>query len=473
MFSLGSCEDTNDLGIDLPGTVPIDTNYEDFSVVAPIQGFTVKQDSLATTQKNHFIVGRLQDSNTGGLIEAKAFLEVAPSAAASDSLPSQYATQTLVLDSVVMLAAFDRVYGRTTQPVKLSVYELQQPLDDFQPYNSKSELPLGPAIVTDQVVNLNRTIRTKNTGLDSIQGLPIRLPLYDVVRNQTAFGTRLFNKLKGTSTVYLSDQDLRDVWKGMALLPASTGTAIAFNRSPLSQIYVYYHYMVGTAKKNKVFRLLYGDPFSSTAAPRYFTNINYNLSSAGSPFGSLQSGGPAQVAAAASAGVVYAQDGTGLVTKLLIPGLDTLRNRQAKRNLTINRAELIIPVKPYSTLQFAAPSRLYLFEANKDNNRPLIYRNGLTTAERLVQQDGFILPTSDKALAFTFVDAGANTKYYTGLMTTYVQAYAKNQLSGPTPTAFLLSPTVRRTGGDLTLDRAAIDAQNIKLRVYYSNATAR
>jgi hypothetical protein len=467
LFSLGSCEDTsNELGIDLPGTTPISTEYEDFPA-APIQAFTILQDSLATTQKDHFIVGRLQDGNTGGLLEARAFLEVTPNS--SDSLPSQYLSQAPKLDSVVMYAGFDRVYGSAPPSVQMSVYDLGQPLDDFTPYNSNSTLPLGSAIAANVDVRLNRTIRTKYTGLDSVLNLPARIPLSLDTVNPTAFATQLFNKLKSTSTVYLSDQDLRTVWKGIALVSNTTGTALAFNRSPLSQVYVYYHLPItARIKKKKVFRLLFGDPFQRAAAPRYFTNIRYDLSGAGSPFSVLQGAGNGQVPASSSNNVVYAQDGAGLTVKLLIPGLDTLRNRQAKRNLIINRAELIIPLKPYSTAQFSAPPQLFLYEANNTNNRVLTYTSGVTTLERLVQKDGYIAPTAGQEASFVLNNVSATNKYYSGLMTTYVQAYAKNQLATPLPTAFLLSPTLRRAGAPLTLDRAAIDAQNIKLRVYYS-----
>jgi Domain of unknown function (DUF4270) len=471
LFSLSSCEDTNELGIDLPGTAPISTEYEDFPAAA-IQASTILQDSLFTTQKSHFIVGRLRDGNTNALLEAKSFLEIVPSA--SDSLPSQFLSQTPKLDSLVLYASFDRVYGSASSLMRMSVYDLQSSLDDFTPYNSTSSIPLGPAIATDVPLKLNRTIRNKRNTLDSIQGLPLRVPLSADPLNPTAFATRLFNKLTSTSTVFLSDQDLRSVWKGIGLVSATTGTALAFNRSQLTMVYVYYHLPLPlNVKKKKVFRMLIGDPNQAPAAPRYFTNISYDLSQAGAPFDALNAAGTAQVPAASSGGVVYTQDGAGLAAKIVIPGLDTLRNRQAKRNLIINRAELIIPLKPYSTAQFAAPSQLYLYEANNNNNRVFVYTSGVNRIERLVQNEGYLVPTVGQEAAFRLTEVSATNKYYSGLMTSYVQAYAKNQLSGPAPSAFLVSPTLRRTSAPLTLDRAALDAQNIKLRVYYSKATAR
>ncbi|WP_165903828.1 DUF4270 family protein [Hymenobacter gummosus] len=476
LFSLGSCEDTNELGIGLPGTAPISTAYEDFpATVSAIQGSTILQDSLFTTQKSHFIVGKLRDGNTGGQLEARAFLEIAATGSGStaDTLPSQFAAQTPVLDSITMFAAFDRVYGSATTPVQLSVYDLQQPLDDFTTYSSSSSIPFGQPIVLNVPVSLNRTIRNKRNTLDSIQGLPIRIPISKAGAH-TPFAVRLFDKLKTTPGVFLTDRDLQTVWKGIGLVSNTTGTAIAFNRSAVSGVNVFYHINVTpTVTKKKIYRLLFGDPFQQATAPRYFTNINYDLSAAPLPFNVLQGSGAAQVPASSSGGTVYTQDGVGLVAKIIIPGLDTLRNRQAKRNLIINRAELIIPLRPYSTAQFAAPSQLYLYEANNANNRVLKYTSGVNTVDRLVQNEGYLVPTTGQEAAFRLTEVSATNKYYSGLMTGYVQAYAKNQLSGPAPSAFLVSPTLRRPSSPLTLDRAAIDAQNIKLRVYYSNATAR
>ena len=472
LFSLASCEDNaTELGLDLPGTAPISTDFEDFSV----QASTVRKDSLGTTQKDHYLVGRLEDTNTGGLLEAKAYLEVAASGFTNDSLPYQYASQTPVLDSVVLTAGFDRVYGSAATP-RMSVYELTEPLNDFTTYNSTSTIPTGAAIVTDSLVKLNRVIRNKINTMDSLKGLPIRISLSSK-RRPTAFGTRLFNKLLTTNKVYLTDPDLRDVWKGFALVPASTGTVVGFNRSPLSQVNVHYHLtLTGGATKKKIYTILFNDPYQSAAAPRYFTNLRYTLNSPNSPFNVLQNNGLAQVASSASGGIVYAQDGTGLMTKLVIPGLEELKQRQTQGNLVVNRAELIIPVQDYTEGQFMLPAQLYAYEANNTNNRILIYRNGLTELERLIQQNGALTPLANQPLPFLQPEASQNRatgKYYTALLTEYVQAYIKGALPTPSPSAFLLSPTRRRAGGELTLDRAALDAGNIKLRVYYSKTTAR
>ncbi|OON70924.1 DUF4270 family protein [Hymenobacter sp. CRA2] len=477
LFSLGSCEeDVTDLGVNLPGTTPISTTYEDFAAT-PIQASTVLQTGLPTALKDHYIVGRLQDGNTRGQLEAKAFLQLTQLASPTslgDLLPSKYAAQNPRLDSVVLFAGFDQVYGSARDNISISVYNLAQPLDERASYNSASTVPLGQPVRTAIPALINRVIRNKAGNQDSIL-LPLRLPLKKTGTESSPFVDDFFNNfLKTTTSERITDQQLESKWPGIALLPASSGTAIGFNRSPASKI-VFYYRVTPTATDTmtrRTYNLYFNDPGTlGNASPRYFTNINYDLTGAGSPFGVLQGNSTAEVPFINSGGTTYAQEGTGLATKLVIPGLETLRIRQQTENLIINRAELIIPARPYSTGQFSAPAQLYLYELGSDNS-VLTYLNGVTPTERAVQQDGYSVTTAGKEEPFVLRDTSATSKYYTGLMTSYVQAYAKNQLAGPLPAAFLLSPTLRR-GGTLSLNRAALDASNIRLRVYYSKPAAR
>jgi hypothetical protein len=257
------------------------------------------------------------------------------------------------------------------------------------------------------------------------------------------------------------------VWKGLAITPAAgfNGTVVGFNRSANSQVVVYYHTpATGTPpKKLRTYRLFFNSPRGTVDEPRYFTNIRYDLSGANTPFRILHNNKTEQVLASASNNITYAQAGTGLATKLVIPGLETLRTRQRQENLIINRAELIVPVQRGSTAQFAAPAALYIYEAAA-NNRVLKFSDNGTPTERIVQADN--ANPRGSGVAATLRQREENGPYST-LITNYVQAYASSQLSGSAPGALLLSPSLR-TADQLTLDRAAIDASNIRLRVYYS-----
>ena len=164
----------------------------------------------------------------------------------------------------------------------------------------------------------------------------------------------------------------------------------------------------------------------------------------------------------------------------MIPGLADLRNRQ---NVSVNRAELLVPVKPFSNTLFPYPTATYLYEARADNQVLQRARLGHIEVNRLVQAEGFnqqsqsVGPQGQGSQATGLLYAlDATNSYYSILVTSYVQAYLLNQLGGDLPDALLLSPTLvlpqaYQPDNNLTLslNRAALDASNIKLRVYYSN----
>ncbi|UYZ58429.1 DUF4270 domain-containing protein [Hymenobacter latericus] len=477
MFSLGSCEDANELGLDVPGSASVDTKYEDF----PVTASTIWQDSLLTQRRTRFLVGRLTDANTRGTLEARAYLEVQPSFDPNNNpLPSKFAGQNPQLDSIVLTAGFDRVYGSATQPVRLSLYDLDKPLDERTTYNSTSRPALGQAIVENALVSLNRTIRNKANTADSIQ-LPLRILISG--SQPTAFATALFNLMKATTTETLSQQELQRVWRGLAILPGAgtERTVIGFDRSGISQVLVYYRVNTtsGTSPtEQKAYRFNYVNSTGAVADPRFFTNLRYDLSSAGAPFSSLNGNSAAEVPANLLDNTSYAQDGTGLSTKLVIPGLEQLRALQQRENIIINRAELIVPLKAGSNLVYPAPSSLYLYEANA-RNQVLKTNNGLTQSLRFVLGENVNSQGQRLEAQLTRQNTATGvSNNYTALLTTYVQTYVTNQLATPYPAAFILSPTLRRelrgneTSLPLSLDRATIDASNIRLRVYYSKPGA-
>ncbi|WP_162910793.1 DUF4270 family protein [Hymenobacter oligotrophus] len=477
LFSLGSCEDPNELGLDLPGSASVDTKYEDF----PVTASTIHQDSVPTLRRTRFLVGRLTDANTGATLEARAYSEVQPSLnATSDPLPSKFAAQNPRLDSIVLTGGFDRVYGSATQPVRLSLYDLDKPLDERTTYNAASRPALGQAIVENAPVSLNRIIRNKANTADSLQ-LPLRILISGP--QPTAFATSLFDLMKATTTETLSQQELQRVWRGLAIIPGAgtERTVIGFDRSVISQILVYYRVNTtsGTpATEQKIYRFSYVNSSGAVFEPRFFTGIQYDLSGAGAPFSSLNNNRAAEVPASLLNNTSYTQDGTGLATKLLIPGLEQLRALQQRENIIVNRAELIVPLKSGTNLVYPAPTSLYLYEANARNQV-------LKTTTGASQSLRFVLGENANAQGQR-LEAQLNrqstatgpSNNYTTLLTTYVQTYVTNQLPTPYPAAFILSPTLRRelrsneTSLPLSLDRATIDASNIRLRVYYSKPGA-
>ena len=475
LFTAVGCEDANDLGVELPGTAAANTEYRDF----PVAASTVLRDSFETQKATRILVGRVRD-NVLGTTTANAFLnlKIAQSVVAADTLPSAVSKLTGVdpnpqLDSLVVEAAFDAVYGSATTPLRVNVYQLAQPLDDRQTYNSTSSVALGSELGLNVSARLNATAKRRErtnsssstdttTIVVTVPNNTVRLKLHGGGRN-LPLATDVFSLLKGTS---FTQAGLTAVWKGMALQPAADFNTAVVGLLPSSaaRAVFYYHYTnkknTGTLKGRYSIAFGLGSFQSRENAPRYFTQILNELPT-GSPLNRLAgpSGAAQSVAAAETDGKVYMQGGNGFGAKLEIPGLNEL--------------------KQLANLLFPQVTSAYLYEVNTANQS--LQRTLLNNrVERLILREG-VNPTG--AGLSSIVDDQYGTGYYqnaasatlndplntfyTMSITSYVQAYVYDKLGGPTPAAFVLSPFLRNSYG-LDLNRAVLDGNNIKLRVYYS-----
>ncbi|GAA4390248.1 DUF4270 family protein [Hymenobacter koreensis] len=458
LFSLGSCEDPNELGLELPGTTSITTQYRDF----PVTASTILQDSLPTLKRDLWLAGRLRDVNTEATITASSALNLIVS---GDSLPSAFTGATL--DSVVLYAGINKVYGIST-PASFEVRRLTTRLSETAVYNANTAIPAtGAPIALTGPVKLNpvsRQLVAPGSATDTTTRL-VQVPLHMTLSkkvNPNPFFVNVFNELNRGG---FTQQTLNGIWPGFALAPAASmqNTILGFNRTPEAEVFFYFSVTGPGRPRSLRYRLYYGDAAangSGAAAPRYFTHIDYNR--AGGRFAGLNTDADS-VRSDLSNNLVYAQGGTGLAAKLTIPDLNALRGPQG---LIINRAELIVPIRPLSNVQFALPNQLYLFEANK-RNRILQRVVVAEPKERVVQADGQNPRGTDNPGALTVVDIGNGNRAYSMSLTAYLQAYISNQLEGELPSGFILRPTLL-SAGQLSLDRAVLNASDIRLRVYYS-----
>ena len=124
-----------------------------------------------------------------------------------------------------------------------------------------------------------------------------------------------------------------------------------------------------------------------------------------------------------------------------------------------------MPIKPFSNALFANPNQLYAVEVDGNNN--ILQRTtNFIIADRVVQADGQNqLATGAPAIGL-LTGVTTTQSYYSLPITNYLQAYLTDKLDGR-PAALVLAPSIRTSNG-LLLNRAVLDANNIKLRVYYS-----
>jgi hypothetical protein len=493
-------DNASDLGVELPGTTATSTEYRDF----PVTASTVLQDSISTLKANSYLIGRVRD-NALGTTTAKGYFNLKISPSAADTLPANVkgTTPNPQLDSVVLVMPFAAVYGSAASPLRVDVYPLTARLDDQAVYNSASTAAADVAGVLGAGVgarlNGTRTLRQRNDPTSSTDTTTFKLsePNRTVRLKLNATNgllTNVFGLLKSTT---FSQSQLDATWKGLAIQPTSNfnSAVVNFSAGSVSSAVFYYHYnkKVGTG----ILKGTYSIPFGTLAptvygtktnAPRYFTSI---VTEVAAPFNQLQgaSNSARSIPSSATGDVAYMQAGTGFVTKLEIPGLVELKQQAQPQaagsspSIAINRAELQIPIQASSNLLFAAPSNGYLYEANTINE-PLKRILFNSRVESIVLRDGVsqlgigltsIEDTPPQQNSGYYQNAATATRlalsdvnqYYGLLMTGYTQAYVYDKLSGPTPAAFLFSPTLRNSGA-LGLERAALDGKNIRLRVYYS-----
>lgn len=463
------CEKASDLGLELPGTSPITASYLDL----PVTASTVRQQPVETVKADHILVGRVRDSFVG-TTAASGFLNLL--VISSDTVPSTFTA--LRLDSAVISLPFDQIYGSAAQPLRLDLKDLQQPLDERAVYNSASTVATGTSLLTNFEAPLNRnrlvkqriasgnsgdTTTTVTTALVPDRVVRIRMQKYPAT---ATLANSVFTALKDGTP---SQSKLDAVWKGLALQPSAghLGSIAGFTSNTSANVSFYYTGTSATGKvRTRQYRLLLAHGLS-TVPGKYFTQVNTDLS--GTALAGLTTA-QSTLPPSATNGFTYAQEGTGLATRIEFQGLDNLRNNA---ELAINRAELLIPVKQFSNGLFSYPNGLYLYEVNSAN-QVLTRTVGATVAERMVQQEGLdkngarLTPTRTDFPVAASIPAGQDpVQYYSVSITEYLQAYLQNRLDGELPSGLILSP-ILRANLSLGLSRAQLDANNIKLRVYYS-----
>ncbi|GAC1586412.1 MAG: hypothetical protein NVS3B25_01540 [Hymenobacter sp.] len=468
-LALAGCDKGTDLNVDLPTTTAISTEYQDLTVDVA----TVRLAPVQTLKTDHFLVGRLAD-NVAGTTEARAYFNVV-SGGIPDSLPSKLPRP--VLDSVVLVMGFDKVYGSATTPVKFDVYKLNAPLDEREVYDGNTATPLGAALGQNLTSRLDRTQQVTTAATttaaaytSTVPDQTVRLLLQRRDVPATAghaavpgvplqFATDLFAQLVQPN---FDQPQLDAALKGLAVLPSAghTSSIVSFGRAYNSRMTVYFHAADTLRRSYPVFL---GPVYSSggltpSRDPRYYTQVMNTLP----PALAALANRPGIVPATVLGGTSYVQEGTGLGTRVTLTGLAALLNTPG---LTVNRAELRVPIKPFTNALFPNPSRLYAVEVDGNNNVLQRTVNFLPT-DRVVQADGYSQLGTGYPAQGPLVDASTNQPYYSLPITNYLQAYLNDKLDG-NPASLVLVPNIR-SSATLSLNRAALDAANIKLRVYYS-----
>jgi hypothetical protein len=483
-LALASCDEGTDLNVDLPNTTSISTEYKEYKDNS-LDVATVRIAPVQTLKTDNYLVGRLSD-NIAGTTTARAYLNVV-TLSSNDSLPSKLTRP--VLDSVVMVMGFNKVNGSASTPARFDVFNLAAPLDEREAYNSGSTTPTASTpLGTNLSSRLDRTAvvvtdtskRPVTTAV--VPDQTVRLVLQRTAAVAAPFAAapavsspspvlgNLYTELRTKNS--FTQAQLNAILKGLAIEPSQgySSGIVSFGRSFNARLAFFYHDDAVPApappkrRRWRSYSVFFGPVFSGGGAPasrdpRYYTQIENQLT--GTPLSPLSS--PSQaVTSTTLSGTSYLQEGVGLGTRVTFKGLEELMNTPG---LVINRAELRVPVKPFSNALLSTPERIYAVEV--DANNKVLQRNiNFLPTDRVVQADGANQLSSGSEAVGTLVSTSSTQAYYNLVISNYLQAYLTNKLDGK-PTSLVLVPNIS-TSPNLSLNRAVIDAANISLRVYYS-----
>lgn len=311
------------------------------------------------------MLGAITNDPIFGRTSASMFFELSPSFYPF-FIPGN--KDSIRIDSAVLILGYNGFYGDSTQPLRLTVSEIDQstPLDRnrLYPVNYPNVTPVnaGAALGSPVSVDIRRlSDSVKNRFEIATNQIRIRL------RNDVA---QRFIKTYDSTNAYKNDSIFRTYFAGFALTADQTGPANALLRISLSDT-------------NTKFALYYSS--SSTGATTRDTSVHYfrfNTLAGGDANFITRNRAGSQVTnytttnnSPKSDSLVYVQTSPGTTVRVRIPGLASLSNR------IIHRAELIAEQVPDDAnlltidQQMSVPRYLLLSVYDSVTNRKRNVRN--------------------------------------------------------------------------------------------------
>lgn len=361
-------------------------------------------DSLPSSNTGVIMVGKTNDPALGKL-SVSSYFRIKPDA-------DLVIPQNAVFDSLRLVLKYNKYsYGDTSRIQELSVHRLLEHIK-LHRSNSHIEPEEQPLFAKDEDALFNTSsfryeknplgkhvFKPSPNGTDSVS-----------IRLQDQWGLELFKLLIAKDKRVTDAAEFVNYFHGFHLQANADASVIGFN-APDVKMYVHYQYPDdnGFRKKGRSMFSLHDKQyqFNQMKADRQSTHFK-DLT------GSHQ-----ELAAGKSNQQLFLQGGTGVVTKILLPGLTQLMKEPG---IIVNKAELIIQTKPSTYKLYKAPPALILFIANGRNTPKFI----LSEPYKDPIQQAMFNPAND----------GKGLASYTFLLTEYVDKLKKGEHKD---TSFLLS----------------------------------
>ncbi len=426
-----SCQDPIGIALDTPSTGGQVVTY--FTDTVSVASSTVLLDSTITSGQSSGVVGSYKDPIFGG-VSSKVFAQVTlPYISSSSSFavltfPAAEVGLTTYDSAFVYLTNDGYIQGDSTKPVTLSIHRLTEDFVSSKNYTKDDALNYNSTALASKDFTFKDIKRAFSGTQDSL--LKFKMP--------NAFGKELFD-LVGTDAGTTIDKFTAAV-KGFAFVANQNAAAVYGLSISNCYIQMYYHTSTSTDRKSIPFTFL-SQRFSQIKADKQGT-VFQNLKT-------FQA-----IPASQTNNRTYFQTGSGISTKILFPTLAAL---QKNKNITINKAELVIePDLDAITGNYKPPAQFALVQLSSDNR---------------------LKKTTGNVIDYVALDALAGTQYvaaytsatnnYSFNFTSYLQdLISKKKVSD----GLVLVPSVLSSTtigiNNTNVSRAVI--KKVKLNVYYS-----
>ena len=471
-----SCEDDNSLlGFKNPRP-KFNVSY----IEIPLESSVLLIDSIITdtygvgdgTSSAYHNVGEYDDAILGN-IRAETYLQLAPASPSKLEDLSVYDSLTFQVRSNFTSYGFNG-----EQEMSFNVHEITGEALDLDStrnryyYNSSVQYnpqPIGQARIVVHSDSLKKEL-TKTSGFDT---LLIRGRLSD------DYGMTLFNLALSDLGSKFSDRNLfvQEV-KGLVVTPTQSNGMLGFNPlTSLSKVILHYHTQDGAGVVKTLEKAFV---FNNAVLNPNFTNYRANRSAtelAGitQPYQSFKPG----------SGLRAVQNGSPAITKLDLSKFYEFAD--TVENLVINSAQIIIDdVQP--SLETPPIRTLALKIMNNQNDQ---FTNVNVAADRDAITNygigsGFINLLPSGRHFYINADGSAtqgvnnifydeDNEQYIGHLTLFTQSLFKNKndADGINETRItFLGLTALNPGASTSIDRTVFNANNVKLRIYYTRPTA-
>ena len=334
--------DTTTLGADL---LPVVDNVNTFDTILNVIATnvdSVNKDCAQIYPVDDHILGYISNDPYFGTTTASIYTQLEPPYFPY-KLPASAANMSL--DSVVLVLSYKRLYGDSTIPQKVDVFQVSTPGFKFD--SSSCTTQTHDPLLLGSVIYSPKTLKDSVQGFQDTSAGELRIRLSDV------FGQSILQK--DSSNAFLNDTTFKDFFSGFAIVPDISfgGNALTyFNLADTNtKLALYFKFNTDSKVDTTVinFRLTSTCPTANSVV-RDHTGAEITNHLTNPPAGD---------------DAIYIQTAPGTYANIKIPDLTSFPNR------IIHRAELIMeqvysgaPTDQY----FTPPSVLFLETKNSDTS---------------------------------------------------------------------------------------------------------